>query len=171
MNFSELYLNYYSKLVGFAREFVISEEDAKNIIQDVFTDLWERHDSIDYVSNINAYLFKLAKNKCLDYLKHKAFEERYAEQIQISFKRALDLQSLECFDIYDSDDKRMDILINIAINNLPNRCREIFILSRVENLKYKEISERLGLSVHTVKCQISIAFSRLRTKLNTLVIA
>lgn len=171
MDFSELYIDYYSRLVGFAREFVALEEDAENIIQDVFTDLWERHDSIEYVNNMNAYLFKLAKNKCLDYLKHKAFEERYAEQIQISFERALDLQSLESFDLYDSDDKEMDKLINSAINSLPNRCREIFILSRVENLKYKEISERLGLSVHTVKCQMSIAFSRLRIKLNARVIA
>lgn len=171
MDFSELYLNYYSKLVRFAKEFVILEEDAENIIQDVFTDLWERHDSIDYVENMNAYLFKLAKNKCLDYLRHKVFEEKYAEQLQTSFEIALNLQSLESFDIYDSDEKGMRRLISVAIDSLPNRCREIFILSRVENLKYKEISERLGLSVYTVKCQMSIALSRLRTKLNVRMIA
>lgn len=51
-----MYLTYYSKLVRFAREFVILEEDAENITQDVFTDLWERRDSMDHVENMNAYL-------------------------------------------------------------------------------------------------------------------
>ena len=62
MSFSEMYLTYYSKLVRFAREFVILEEDAENITQDVFTDLWERRDSMDHVENMNAYLFRLVKN-------------------------------------------------------------------------------------------------------------
>ena len=63
MSFSEMYLTYYSKLVRFAREFVILEEDAENITQDVFTDLWERRDSMDHVENMNAYLFRLVKNR------------------------------------------------------------------------------------------------------------
>lgn len=72
MEFSELYITYYSKLVRFAREYVILEEDAENITQDVFTDMWEKRDSIDLIENVNAYLFRLVKNRCLDYLKHKA---------------------------------------------------------------------------------------------------
>ena len=82
MSFSEMYLTYYSKLVRFAREFVILEEDAENITQDVFTDLWERRDSMDHVENMNAYLFRLVKNRCLDHLKHKIFEQKYVEVMQ-----------------------------------------------------------------------------------------
>ena len=73
MNFSELYLTYYSKLVRFAKEFVIQEEDAENITQDVFIILWENRDFIEHIDNMNAYLFRLVRNKCLDYLKHKVF--------------------------------------------------------------------------------------------------
>ena len=59
MSFSELYLMYYPKLVRFAKEFVVLEEDAENITQDVFTDLWERRDAIDHIENVNAYLYRL----------------------------------------------------------------------------------------------------------------
>ena len=86
MDFSELYLTYYSKLVRFAKEFVILEEDAENITQDVFTDLWAKRDSMDRIENMNAYLFRLIKNRCLDHLKHKMFEQKYIEFVQTSSK-------------------------------------------------------------------------------------
>ena len=101
MSFSELYLIYYPKLVRFAKEFVMSEEDAENITQDVFTDLWAKRDSMDRIENMNAYLFRLIKNRCLDHLKHKMFEQKYIEFVQTSFEieMSLKLQSLDRFDV------------------------------------------------------------------------
>lgn len=154
MNFSELYLTYYSKLVRFAKEFVIQEEDAENITQDVFIILWENRDFIEHIDNMNAYLFRLVRNKCLDYLKHKVFEQRYVESVQMSYE----------VDVVEDNDT--EILIRAAINSLPKRCRDIFLLSRVEGLKYKEISEQLGISVNTVECQMGIALKKLRIKLD-----
>lgn len=154
MNFSELYLTYYSKLVRFAKEFVIQEEDAENITQDVFIILWENRDFIERIDNMNAYLFRLVRNKCLDYLKHKVFEQRYVESVQTSYE----------VDVVEDNDT--EILIRAAINSLPKRCRDIFLLSRVEGLKYKEISEQLGISVNTVECQMGIALKKLRIKLD-----
>ncbi len=168
MVFSELYLIYYPKLVRFAKEFVMQAEDAENITQDVFADLWEKRDSIDYIDNMNAYLFRLVKNRCLDYLKHKIFEQRYVENVQISFEIewGIKLQSLDRFSVSDiSEENDMEISIRTAIDSLPKRCRDIFLLSRMEGLKYKEISERLGISVNTVECQMSIALKKLRVKL------
>ena len=168
MSFSELYLIYYPKLVRFAKEFVISEEDAENITQDVFTDLWEKRESMIHIENMNAYLFKLSRNRCLDYLKHKVFEEKYAENMTVAFKIELNmkLQSLDRFDMYDmSERNQIEILVWNAINSLPEKCRNIFLLSRMEGLKYREISVRLGLSVNTVECQMGIALKKLRTKL------
>lgn len=154
MNFSELYLTYYSKLVRFAKEFVIQEEDAENITQDVFIILWENRDFIEHIDNMNAYLFRLVRNKCLDYLKHKVFEQRYVESVQASYE----------VDVVEDNDT--EILIRAAINSLPKRCRDIFLLSRVEGLKYKEISEQLGISINTVECQMGIALKKLRIKLD-----
>ena len=161
MSFSELYLIYYPKLVRFAKEFVMSEEDAENITQDVFADLWEKRESMDHIENI--------RNKCLDYLKHKVFEQKYVENVKASFEIELNLklQSLDRFDVYDiSERNQMEKLIRDAINSLPKRCRDIFLLSRMEGLKYREISERLGISVNTVECQMGIALKKLRAKLN-----
>lgn len=169
MEFSELYITYYSKLVRFAREYVILEEDAENITQDVFTDMWEKRSSIDLIENMNAYLFRLVRNRCLDHLKHKAFEQRYIEHTQTSFEIELNLklQSLDRFDICNiSEGNETEVLIRKAVNSLPERCRDIFMLSRVEGLKYREISERLGISINTVECQMSIALKKLRGKLN-----
>ena len=146
MSFSELYLIYYPKLVRFAKEFVMSEEDAENITQDVFTDLWEKRESMN-----------------------KVFEQKYVENVKASFEIELNLklQSLDRFDVYDiSERNQMEKLIRDAINSLPKRCRDIFLLSRMEGLKYREISERLGISVNTVECQMGIALKKLRAKLN-----
>ena len=159
MNFSELYLTYYSKLVRFAKEFVIQEEDAENISQYVFIILWENRDFIEHIDNMNAYLFRLVRNKCLDYLKHKVFEQRYVESVQTSYE----------VDVVEDNDT--EILIRAAINSLPKRCRDIFLLSRVEGLKYKEISEQLGISVNTVECQMGIALKKLRIKLDMRLVA
>ena len=169
MSFSELYLMYYPKLVRFAKEFVVLEEDAENITQDVFTDLWERRDAIDHIENVNAYLFRLVRNRCLDYLKHKVFEQKYAENVQASFEIELNLklQSLDRFDVSDiSEGNEMERLVRDAINSLPKRCRDIFLLSSMKGLKYREISEKLGISVNTVECQMGIALKKLRVKLN-----
>ena len=169
MSFSELYLMYYPKLVRFAKEFVVLEEDAENITQDVFTDLWERRDAIDHIENVNAYLFRLVRNRCLDYLKHKVFEQKYAENVQASFEIELNLKlkSLDRFDVSDiSEGNGTERLVRDAINSLPKRCRDIFLLSRMKGLKYREISEKLGISVNTVECQMGIALKKLRVKLN-----
>lgn len=169
MNFSEMYLTYYSQLVRFAKEFVILEEDAENITQDVFADLWERWGAMDHVENMNAYLFRLIKNRCLDHLKHKIFEQKYVEVMQSSFEIELNLklQSLDKFDCSDmSVGNDTEILVQAAINSLPKRCRDIFLLSRMEGLKYREISDRLGISVNTVECQMGIALKKLRVKLS-----
>ena len=167
MSFSELYLIYYPKLVRFAKEFVMSEEDAENITQDVFTDLWEKRESMNHIENMNAYLFRLVRNKCLDYLRHKVFEQRYVENMQTFFQMELSLK-LQSLDSVSEMSERNEIeeLVRNAVNSLPKRCRDIFLLSRVEGLKYIEISERLGISVNTVECQMSIALKKLRTKLS-----
>lgn len=104
---------------------------------------------------MNAYLFRLVRNRCLDYLRHKVFEQRYMESLQLSCEEDA------------VEDHDTEILIRAAINSLPKRCRDIFLLSRVEGLKYREISEHLGISVNTVECQMGIALKKLRMKLDT----
>ncbi len=165
MDFTETYFTYYPKLVRFATEFVVLREDAENITQDVFMNLWERQDALEHVENMNAYIYRLTKNRCLDYLKHKMSEEKYAAAVLTNFELDLKLQSLDRLDVDAISAEGTEALIMDAINSLPERCREIFMLSRFEELKYKEIADRLGVSVNTVENQVSIALKKLKAKL------
>lgn len=169
MDFSEIYVTCYSKLIRFSTDFVVHKEDAENIVQDVFVGLWERKDSLEYIENMNAYLYKLTKNKCLDHLKHKISQEKYVANTQFNHEQEfnLKLQSLENFDVDVASEENMEKIIMDAIHTLPGKCREIFLLSRYEGLKYKEISEHLNLSVNTVETQMGIALKKLREKLKT----
>lgn len=166
-DFTDLYITYYTKLLRFAGEYVLSVEDGENIVQDVFLKLWEKQELLPLVENINAYLFKLIRNRCLDHLKHQLSVEKYTKNAQDAFQveLSLKLQSLDQLDENIFKDENIEKVIMDAIHTLPDRCQEIFILSKIEGLKYKEISERLGISVNTVENQIGIALKKLRLKL------
>lgn len=168
LDFSKIYLSSYSQLVRFATVFVVYEEDAENIIQDLFLGLWERKETLSGVNNLNAYLYKLAKNKCLDHLKHKMVKEKFVSNTQSLYEQeiSLKLQSLESFDVELATEEKVEKVVSKAINSLPPKCREIFILSRHDGLKYKEISEKLNISVNTVETQMCIALKKLRSNLS-----
>jgi RNA polymerase sigma-70 factor (ECF subfamily) len=155
-NFDFIYVSYYPRMIRFAKEYVLSEEDAENIVQDIFVMLWEKRDVLDIKVSLVSYLFILVKNKCLDFLKHqtagKAFAQEYiAKQ-----------QALEEISYTFSSDEDIEIVLNNAINSLPERCREIFIKSRLEGKRYKEIAIELDITVNTVENQMSIALKKLR---------
>ena len=168
MDFSKVYMSFYPKLVRFATVFVVDEDDAENIIQDLFLGLWERKDSLNCIENMNAYMYKLAKNKCLDHLKHKMVKDRFIADTQSLYEQehSFKMQSLECFDIEQTSEERVEKIVSRAIDLLPPKCREIFVLSRYDGLKYKEISDRLNISVNTVETQMCIALKKLRTSVS-----
>jgi RNA polymerase sigma-70 factor (ECF subfamily) len=166
-DFSEIYLIYYPKLTIFAKEYVVSEEDAENIVQDMFLFLWENKQVLHTVKNPNAYLFTLIKNRCIDFIREKIAETNRNEKIQNVFETELKLKldSLDFFDTQQLSEENIEEIITEAINSLPERCREIFILSRFDGLKYKEIAQKLDISVNTIENQMGIALRKLRIKL------
>jgi len=166
-NFSEIYLAYYPKLLRFAAEYVILNEDAENIVQDLFVSLWENKYLLANADNLNAYLFKLAKNRCIDFLRVKIREKERNKKIQKGFEIELKLKldSLEEFDKHGYTDGDIERLMSEAIDSLPKRCRQIFIMSKIERLKYNEIASQLDLSINTIENQISIALKKLKIKL------
>jgi RNA polymerase sigma-70 factor (ECF subfamily) len=143
-------------MIRFAREYVLLEEDAENIVQDVFVMLWEKRDVLDIKIGLGSYLFTLVKNKCLDFLRHERVGKEFAREYEA--KRI----ALEQFNYAFSSDEDIEKILAAAIHSLPERCREIFIKSRVEGKKYKEIAEELKISVNTVENQMSIALKKLR---------
>jgi RNA polymerase sigma-70 factor (family 1) len=161
-NFDKIYILYYSRMHRFAKEYVLSNEDAENIVQDVFMLLWERRDVLNIQINLASYLFSLVKNKCLDYLRHQVIVDEYKQDL------SLKLAALEQLNYSLSSEADVERIITDAINNLPDRCKQIFLKSRIQGKKYKEIAEELDISVNTVENQMAIALKKLRIELKEL---
>ena len=158
-NFDRIYVTYYSRMLRFAREYVLFEEDAENVVQDVFLLLWEKREVLDIQISLVSYLFSLVKNRSLDYLRHKVVAEEYKQEL--TFK----LLALEQLNYTFTSEEDIEKVIANAIDKLPERCREIFLKSRIEGMKYREIADELDISMNTVENQMSIALRKLRIEL------
>ena len=166
-NFEEIYLKYFPRLLRFAREYVLFEEDAENIIQDVFTTLWERREDLKIHISLASYLFILIKNRCIDHLRRKKYADTGKKQMQESFayEQQMKLYSLEALDHTLISDSDVEQIIARAVDSLPPKCREIFVLNKIDGKKYREIADKLHISVSTVENQMSIALRKLRKQL------
>lgn len=166
-SFEQIYLSYFSKMKYFAKEYVVSEEDAENITQDVFTDLWEKREVLVAHTNLPAFLFTAIKNKSLNFLRHKMVAQEAASYLQEEYTLSLqiNMNSLEAFDESVFSDPDIETIVTQAINSLSEKCREIFIMSKIEGKKQKEIAAELNISINTVETQMGIAYKKLKTEL------
>ena len=165
LNFEQLYITYSPKMKRFALEYIQSEEDAENIVHDVFMEAWEHREVLSYHINILAFLFTAIKNKCIDYLRHKIVVRETSDQLKEEYRLTMQMKfdSLEIFDHNMFNEKDIETILNNAILSLPERCREIFI--KIEGKKQKEVALELNISVNTVETQIGIAYKKLREEL------
>lgn len=148
----------------FAQEYIIREEDAENIVQDVFLELWERKSFFAAKTNLFAYLFTTVKNRCIVFLRHQTIVQETADKIQSDYLKMLQMKfhSLEVLDEQLFSEPDIETIIQKAIDSLPERCREIFILNKLEGKKQKDIAQQLNLSIHTVESQMAIAYKKLK---------
>ncbi len=156
-SFAKAFDHYYTSLCYFADKFIHDLDESRSLVQQVFVDLWIKRDKLVIQHSLKSYLFKATKNSALDYLKHKLVETRYLNDIkpeEIMVERDL------------IEEAELNARINAAIGELPEKCREIFILCRFEELRYTEIALRLGISVKTVEMQMGIALKKLKLKLS-----
>lgn len=161
-NFDKIYLEYFARLFRFAREYLFSDEEAKNLVQDIFLSIWEKREILDVQGNISTYLLVLTKNKCIDYLRHKKVRIRYKEEI------ARNIASLKELNKAFENEQEIESIIQRAVNTLPPKCKEIFLLSRLNGKKYHEIASILDISINTVESQMSIALKKMREELKFL---
>lgn len=166
-SFANIYSLYFPKLVRFSREYVVSSEDAENIVQDLFVYLWEHREVVGSLSNLNAYLFALVKNRCIDFYRHKVVVDSKQESLDALLERELKLkrEALEYFDENMFAANEIETLLDNAIGHLPEKCRQVFILSRMEGLKHEEIATQLNISVNTVQNHIVTAIRKLKVEL------
>lgn len=153
-----LFKLYYTRLTLFANRFLNDIDIAQEIVSDIFLKLWEDGHEIEFTGSISSYLFKTTQNKCLNYLKHQKIESLYVNYLERQHLLNEVLITAESPYL----EKEMAQQINIALESLPEKCREIFMMSRFDHMKYKDIAKELDLSPKTVERQISIALDKLR---------
>jgi len=158
--FEALFKSHFAYLCNFAQQYVQDADTAQDICQKVFIRLWEKRSDMDPQQSIKSYLFTAVKNRCLNHIRdHK----KYRSQI-------LDL---DCGDIdfsrEDDDQLAADELqsrIEQALNQLPEKCRQVFEMSRYRQMKYQEIADELDISPKTVEAHMSKALKSLKEALN-----
>jgi RNA polymerase sigma-70 factor (ECF subfamily) len=144
--------------------------DVEEIIDDVFVKFWNNRSQITIHSSLKDYLFKAAKNACIDYLR--------ANQQQNQHTVYIDEQEIVCTTLADLGEDPLDYIISReteqrlmqAIDELPSRYRLTFTLSRIDGLSYDEIAETMSISKNTVKSNLRDAMALLREKLKDLII-
>jgi len=164
--FKRIFETFYPRLLRFAKEYV-GESAAEDILQNVFLKLWEKRTSLPKDTNLNAYLLTMVKNQCMDFLKHQQVINRFFIKQKAELQREMEFNcyAISKFDPEQTDIETLERMVEKAIAELPEQCRKVFECSRYEGLKYKEIAERLGISVKTVETHISNALKILRVTL------
>ncbi len=154
-----LFKKFFNPLARFSFNYVKDQDAAKDIVQEVFYQIWNKREELPETTNLSAYLFTAIRNRCLNVLS----QVNNRQDILVERERGRD-------DFYtDSrvETKELSQKIERAIDSLPEKCREVFLLSRYENKSYKEIAEILDISVKTVENHMGKALSVLRAKLLT----
>lgn len=156
--FEKIFREYFKSLHAYAYTFMKDDEQAEEIVQNVFCRIWEKRDQLKTDGSLKAYLYRSVHNESVNYLKHQktrtAFQVHFSNGDQTSGEASEKVMAAE-----------LDGQIQKALNELPLQCRVIFQLSRFENLKYKQIADQLNLSVKTVENQMGKALKILRLKL------
>lgn len=159
VDFERLFKTEFKGLCFYALRYTKDFEISREIVQDSFATLWEKRSLIDPVKPVKSYLSTIVRNRCLNYLRdHRKFNHEL-----------LVIEGVSGNEEYEE----RDLLIEAEIRNkiqegireLPEKCREIFMMNRMDHMKYKEIAIQLGISVKTVETQMSKALQFLRIKL------
>ncbi|MCE5347347.1 MAG: RNA polymerase sigma-70 factor [Bacteroidales bacterium] len=169
--FRQLYSEYYIPLCVYADHFTKRKEIAEEIVQDVFLNIWEQKGQLRIITSLKAYLFTSIRNQCLNHLKHLQVVMEYNDYYTQLLKDAQDYYIIS----QESGDSIMianelEQSLKEAIDLLPDGCRKIFIMSRFDGLRHKDIADKLGITLNTVDKQISIALGKLKESLKFLIV-
>ena len=152
--FNLFFKEYMQQLYLYAVAFVKERAVAEDIVQDSFIYLWTNRLRIVYTGSLYAYLLSTVKNACINYKAHLEVEEKYRKS----------MVPTEDLGIAETEWEELRQKVMQAIESLPPKCREIFLLGAVQGLKYQEIADKLDISVNTVKTQMKYAYRKVKSQ-------
>ncbi|MFY9154438.1 MAG: RNA polymerase sigma-70 factor [Prolixibacteraceae bacterium] len=163
-NLRIIFNNYYQPLCHLSQYYLEDEDEAKGVVQEVFVKLWDIRNELNEESNLRNYLFTLVKNNCLNILKRQQILLKHHEKIRwMEMHYQYESLSRMGDDFLEFDELKEEI--DQAIQNLPKHCRVVFEMSRFQDLKNREIAEKLGISQKTVEAHLTKALKILRKDL------
>lgn len=164
--FEYIYKTYYKSLLNYASRILKDVEASKDAVQQAYYRLWENRSMLTITIFPQAYLYRAVYNNCINSITRKDIIRKYEEEQLKELYFSTIIQTPEAEMLLERSE--IEKAIMISVEALPKKCQEIFILSKMEGLKNKEIAERLGISLKTVESQMTIAIKRLRKDLGWL---
>lgn len=157
--FEMLFRTYYQPLCNYAYTFVQDRDEAEEIVQSTFLNVWEKRDNLSIHTGVKPYLYAMVRNASLNVLKHEKIKQQH-----VTMEMAVAERSVESVTrtVMASE---LENKIYSAMDKLPEQCRLVFKLSRFEELKYSEIAEQLNISIKTVENQMGKALKIMRDQL------
>lgn len=155
--FEIIFRSHYPRLVGFAEAILRARAPAEDAAQDVMLELWRRRQEIVLETSLRAYLLRATRNRALNQIRHRRVAERVGPVAHGSAAAPSADQDLA--------EQELRAAVEEAVRDLPERCREVFELSRVHGLRYAEIAQVLDISIKTVETQMGKAIRVLRERL------
>ncbi|HEY5750873.1 MAG TPA: RNA polymerase sigma-70 factor [Chryseolinea sp.] len=157
--FEMLFRTYYQPLCNYAYTFVQDRDEAEEIVQSTFLNVWEKRDNLSIHTGVKPYLYAMVRNASLNVLKHEKIKQQH-----VTMELAVAERSVESVTrtVMASE---LETKIYKAMDKLPEQCRLVFKLSRFEELKYSEIAEQLNISIKTVENQMGKALKIMRDQL------
>ena len=155
LSFDFLFRKYYAVLTRFAYSFLCSKDSSEEVVQEFFIYIWQHAATININTSFKAYCYTSVRNRSLNHIKSNVirinYESQYTDKILQDSENEVDFRK----DPFQRN-------YNSALNTLPEKCREIFILAKHEGLTYEEIADYLSISVKTIENQMGIALKKLR---------
>ncbi len=158
--FEQVYKTYVADLLGYAAQRLSSLEEARDVVQDIFLNLYERRRTLNVEGSLKAYLFSALKYKIIDHIRKNVHREYYANLLFSFPQKGEDNVFSEL--VYND----LNAIVEKEIERLPSRIKETFLLSRKKHLSISEIAAYMNISEQTVKNQLTTAMKRLRPVLD-----
>lgn len=157
--FEMIFRTHYQPLCNYAYTFLQDKEEAEEIVQSTFLNVWEKRETLSIRTAVRPYLYAMVRNACLNVIKHEKIKQKHAIE-----ELAIGVHSHDSVS-HTVAGSELELKIQEAMEKLPEQCRLVFKLSRFEELKYSEIAEQLNISIKTVENHMGKALKIMREQL------
>ncbi|WP_372648936.1 RNA polymerase sigma factor [Draconibacterium sp.] len=164
--FKDVFRLLYPRLKGYCKLFISDDNKVEDLIQETFITLWEKRNSIKPDRSIESYLFVILRNNCLNFLRNEKLEQTSSS---VNIEEVSELQYLYQIDFLGKEEKSLEEQLvesfQVAVDELPDKMRQVFTLCKIEGKKQKEVAEEMGISIKMVEKHIAKAKEQIRKKL------